>query len=114
MSIYLDADELTRLTGKTLSNPVAAARSLGRPVLVSSINLGDEIGVIFADANQAWLAAHPRQATAPNGTGDRLTARFAAGLLQGQSPSQALLTATRSIASDLAPGAVVRLQSLNR
>ena len=109
-----NAWELSRLTGRDLSDPVGAARSLGRPVLVSSISLGDEIGVIFADADQAWLAAHPRQATAPNGTGDRLTALFTAGLLQGQNPSKTLLTATQSIASNLAPGAVVRLQSLTR
>ncbi len=53
-----NAWELSRLAGRPLDDPLDAARSLGRPVLVSSIDLGQEIGVIYADARQAWLAAH--------------------------------------------------------
>ena len=67
-----------------------AARSLGRPVLVSSVPCGEAIGVVYADQDGAWLASHPRVAKAPNGVGDLLTALFAAALVQGLPAKQAL------------------------
>ncbi|MBA3812408.1 MAG: bifunctional hydroxymethylpyrimidine kinase/phosphomethylpyrimidine kinase, partial [Caulobacteraceae bacterium] len=81
-----NAWELERLTGRMVSDPATAldaARSLGRPVLASSVEVGTNIGVLYADAGQAWLASHPRQADAPRGTGDRLTALFAGAVLGG-------------------------------
>ena len=96
-----NAWELERLSGLPVgdaSAAVRAARSLGKPVLVSSIPRGEEIGVVCADANGAWLASHPRAAKAPNGTGDLLTALFAAALIEGLATDQALARAVGGVA----------------
>lgn len=88
-----NAWELGHLTGLTVTDAasaVTAARTLDRPVLVSSITHGEEIGVVYADAHEAWRVAHVRLASAPNGTGDLLTALFAAARLEGLPPSDAL------------------------
>ena len=76
-----NAWELERLTGASARDPraaVSAARHLGRPTLVSSVERGGEIGVVYADRGEAWLAAHTRAPSAPRGSGDLLTALFAA------------------------------------
>jgi pyridoxine kinase len=88
-----NAWELQRLTGADVRDPkdaVRAARLLGKPVLVSSVQRGAEIGVVYADKKEAWLAAHNRLEHAPNGTGDLLTALFAAALIEGQTISYGL------------------------
>lgn len=76
--------ELERLSGVTVSDAesaLAAARSLGGAVLASSIPAGaDRMGVLYADAEQAWLATHGKAVSAPNGTGDLLSALYAAAL----------------------------------
>lgn len=100
-----NAWELTHLSGLETRNPeeaVAAARRMGRPVLVSSIQRGKEIGVVYADAEEAWLAAHPRADSAPKGTGDLLSALFAAALLDGLSGSYALARAVGGVAEAVA------------
>jgi pyridoxine kinase len=107
-----NAWELARLTGLSLEDPLAAARALGRPVLASSIDLGDEIGVIYADADQAWLAAHPRLERAPNGTGDRLTAHFTAALVLGRTPQEALRAAVEAVAQSLGLDQPIRVEPL--
>ncbi len=91
-----NAFELGHLTGKAITDPAsaqAAARSLGKPVLVSSIPCGEESGVLYADQACAWLATHPRLDSAPSGTGDLLTALFAAAIIEGRAPDQALAQA---------------------
>ncbi|MGR4865586.1 bifunctional hydroxymethylpyrimidine kinase/phosphomethylpyrimidine kinase [Caulobacter sp. LARHSG274] len=85
--VACNAWELQRLTGAEAGEPqaaVRAARLLDRPVLVSSVRRGDEIGVVHADRDEAWLAVHPKAAGAPNGTGDLLTALYAAAMIEGQ------------------------------
>jgi pyridoxine kinase len=108
--------ELQRLSARAVTDPtsaVAAGRSLGRPVLVSSVAAGEDIGVVFVDAGQAWLAAHPRQATAPKGTGDLLTALFAADRLAGAAPREALAKSVADVAREVTGGDVdVRLERL--
>jgi pyridoxine kinase len=96
-----NAWELERLSGLPVSDPASAlraARSLGKPVLVSSIPCGDAIGVIYADDAEAWLATHARAATAPHGTGDLLTALFAAALIEGLDAREALDRAVGGVA----------------
>lgn len=96
-----NAWELERLTGKSIGDPTSARRAataLGKPVLVSSVPCGDEIGVVYADADSAWLARHPRAATAPNGTGDLLTVLFTVALIEGLSPEQAMARAVGGVA----------------
>ncbi len=94
--------ELGHLTGREIEDAasvVAAARSLGKPALISSAPAGhDEIGLIYVDADTATLFAHPRLATSPNGTGDLVTASFGAGLVEGMTPLAAAERAARAAA----------------
>lgn len=96
-----NAWELERLTGASLGEPghVREAFTLmgERPILVSSVPDGPDIGVIYADRQETWLAAHPRRAKAPNGTGDLLCALFAAALIEEQPKSQALARAVSGV-----------------
>jgi pyridoxine kinase len=96
-----NAWELERLSGLPVTDPasaVTAARSLGKPMLVSSVPYGEAIGVVYADDRNAWLATHPRAASAPHGVGDLLTALFAAALIEGLPADQALARAVGGVA----------------
>lgn len=98
-----NAWELGRLTGTVVNSPaeaLVAARELGRPALVSSIPGGRAaIGVMWAEGEEAWLAAHSRSAIDPKGAGDLLTALFTAALLGGATPADALETAVSDVAA---------------
>ena len=100
-----NAWELQRLTGAESRDPTQAlhaARLLGRPVMVSSVLRGSEIGVVYADKREAWLAAHPRGDSAPKGTGDLLSALFGAALVDGLTISYALARAVGGVAETVA------------
>jgi pyridoxine kinase len=111
-----NAWELGRLTGCVVARPaeaLEAARTLGRPVLVSSVPVGRRIGMMWTDGREAWLASHARAAEAPNGTGDLLTALFTAAVLGGASPPDALETAASDVAAlVLGRDAEVRVEQL--
>jgi pyridoxine kinase len=88
-----NAWEIERITGARIRDARGArgaARQLGRPTLVTSTPHGADMAVVYADNNEAWVAAHPRQAKAPHGVGDLLTALFAAALVEDQPLSYAL------------------------
>jgi pyridoxine kinase len=96
-----NAWELGRLTGLPVGNAVeavAAARRLGRPALVSSVVVGDDIGVIYVEGRTAWLGAHAAAPSAPNGTGDLLTVLFAAGLVESLPVPDAFRAAVSGVA----------------
>lgn len=81
-----NAWEMARLTGHPITDAisaVAAARALGKPALVSSVPAGGDIGVAYVDGEDAWLTSHARVPSAPSGTGDLLTALFAAYRMRG-------------------------------
>jgi pyridoxine kinase len=82
-----------------------AARVLGRPVLASSIAVGGDIGVVYADEAGATAASHARADKAPNGVGDLLTALFAAGLIDLLEPREALARAVAGVAEAVAAAA---------
>jgi pyridoxine kinase len=89
--------ELGYLTGRTLTDlasMVRAAQSLERPVLVSSLPRHGKIGVMFVDAEEAWMVTHERCPAAPNGTGDLLTAAFLSAITNGADAKSALEHAT--------------------
>jgi pyridoxine kinase len=92
--------ELSFLTDRkieTTAEAKAAARALGRPALITSAPAGPgEIGLMYVDADEAVLYAHARQDSAPNGTGDLVTASFGAGLIEGLAPSHAAARAARA------------------
>ena len=99
-----NAWELERLTGVSARDPegaVQAARRLGRPTLVSSVERGGDIGAVYADRSEAWLAAHVRAPAAPRGAGDLLTALFAAALVEGQTTAYALSRAVGGVAETI-------------
>jgi len=76
-----------------------AVRKLGKPALVTSAPAGDgEIGLLYVDKEEAVLFAHPKRKTAPNGTGDLVTASFGAGLVEGRDPRDAAERAARAAA----------------
>jgi pyridoxine kinase len=95
--------------GRMLDEPIASieaalrgARSLDRPVLVSSVPAGEDIGTLYVDATGAWIALHPRARSAPKGTGDLLTALFTAARIAGRSPRAALSAAVGGVAEAVA------------
>jgi pyridoxine kinase len=95
-----NAWELARLAGHAANDATSAltaARALGRPALVSSIETAEGLGVLYADAERAWLATHAAAPSAPKGTGDLLTALFAAGLVLGLAPPEALAAAVSGV-----------------
>ena len=105
-----NAFELQRLSGRGIDDAAAAvqaARSLNRPVLASSIPLGADIGVLFADHADAWRASHARTGEDRKGAGDLLTALFVGHRLAGATAKDALGEAVREVAR--APARVDRL-----
>jgi pyridoxine kinase len=97
-----NAWELGHITGRTIGDAAGArqaAADLGKPVLVSSIPHAEGVGVVYADVDEAWMAVHARADHAPNGTGDLLTALFAAALIAGEAPVEALARAAGGVAS---------------
>lgn len=110
-----NAWELERMTGAPAKSPASAldaARLLGRPTLVSSVERGAEIGAVYADKSEAWFAAHSRAPYAPNGTGDLLTALFAAALIEGQPASYALARAVGGVAETITSAGIWKAQEL--
>jgi pyridoxine kinase len=100
-----NAWELSRLSSLPVFDPLSAARAaraMGKPVLVSSVEVGDEIGAVYADTDVAAFAAHARQGKAPNGAGDLLTVLFAAGLIDLLPPREALAVAVGGVAEAVA------------
>jgi pyridoxine kinase len=104
-----NAWELERLTDQAVTDApsaLAAARSMGKPVLVSSVDADGDIGVLFADAEEAWLAAHPRLPDPPKGTGDILTAHFVGAVLNALASREAMFEAVCDVAVRLGGRAV--------
>ena len=96
-----NAWELSYLTGLPITDPVSAAtaaRALGKPTLVTSAPCAEgKIGMVCYDGHYARLYSHERLDAAPNGTGDLVTAVFAAGLLSGLAPLVAAEGAGRAV-----------------
>ncbi len=99
-----NAWELERLTGAAVREPAdarGATHLLGKPLLVSSVPHGPELGVVYADSHEAWFAAHARLPKTPSGTGDLLCALFAAALIEDQPVSYALARAAGGVMETL-------------
>lgn len=94
--------ELGRLTGLQAETPAAvaaAARTLGRPVLVTSVPAGaGRIGAVYADEVQALLFSHAELPGTPNGTGDVVAAVLAATIVDGAPAAEAAAAAIRAVA----------------
>ena len=97
-----NAFELGHLTGRTLTDLASmlrAARSLDCPALISSLPRHGRIGVAYVDGDEAWMVTHDRCEQAPKGTGDVLTAAFAAARLNGAGARSALETSVAATVS---------------
>lgn len=96
-----NAWELAHLTGRPVTSPAEAteaARALGRPCLATSVPCGEgRIGMVCHDGHYARLYSHERIDGVPNGTGDLVTALFAAGLMLGLAPLVAAEGAGRGV-----------------
>jgi len=100
-----NAFELGWLTGRTLPDlpsAIRAAQSLDKPVLVSSLPCGTEVGAAYVSPRESWMITHPRTGKAPNGTGDLLTAGFCGALVDGMTPKAALEHAVSATAAIIA------------
>jgi pyridoxine kinase len=87
---------------ETAADARDAVRSLGKPALVTSAPAGvGETGLLYVDKEEAVLFAHPRHETAPNGTGDLVTASFGAGLVEGRDPREAAERSARAVTETL-------------
>ncbi len=95
--------ELERITGeraRTAQEAARVARRLGTGALVTSVP-GDpgEIGVVLVPADgPAVFFGHARYDTVLRGTGDLITAVFAAGLIHGREPHEAARRAAAAAA----------------
>lgn len=94
--------ELKRLTGVASDEAealAAAARGLGRPVLVTSAPMGEgRIGAVYADDAHACAFSHTRLADVPNGTGDVVAAVLAAHMIEDAPAAVASERAIRAAA----------------
>ncbi|MEJ0022393.1 MAG: pyridoxal kinase [Alphaproteobacteria bacterium] len=88
-----NAWELETIAGQPVTNLKdmrAAARSLGKPVLVTSAPSQTGAAAAYVAGQTAWLVETPRAPNAPKGTGDLFTALFLAQRLNGRSIAIAL------------------------
>jgi pyridoxine kinase len=94
--------ELGRISGRkatTAREALQIARTLDRGVLVTSVPGGkDEIGLLYVDRQTSTLAVHKRLEGVPRGTGDLVTGLFAAALIEGQPPYQAVFRTAQGVA----------------
>jgi pyridoxine kinase len=88
---------ITGLATQSLPQVTYAATTLGRPVIVTSVPVGGEIGVMLVDGNQSWVVAHSRIDAVPKGTGDLLSALFVGHLLDRQMPHDAMAKAVGGV-----------------
>jgi pyridoxine kinase len=72
----------------------AAARRLGKPVLVSSLRTATGIGNLLCAPTGDWFCETPRLPRAPKGTGDLLSALYVARRVRGEAAAIALEGAT--------------------
>jgi pyridoxine kinase len=88
---------LTGLPTDTLPQINYAARTIGRPTIITSVRARDGIGAMFVDGDQAWLSVHDEVPQAPKGTGDLLASLFLGHLLQNQLPRIAMSKALAGV-----------------
>jgi pyridoxine kinase len=108
--------ELRRLSGAEAgSTPaiVEASRGLGRPVLTTSVPMGQgRIGAVYADEIRAVAFGHARLPDPPNGTGDVVAAVLAAGMVEGEPAWLAAEAAIRAAAETVFAAAEWRAPEL--
>jgi pyridoxine kinase len=100
--------ELGYMTGLPVETPDQvrfAARTLGKPTLVTSVPNSNSIGAMLVDAGQSWRVAHDRIEDVPKGTGDLVAALFMGHLINGNMPCDAMAKALKGVSELLKAGA---------
>lgn len=99
--------ELAHMTGLPVTNLVQisyAARTLGKPTLVTSVPGHSGIGVLLVDGQRSWLVAHDKLEQVPKGTGDLVAALFVGHLLNRDMPCDAMAKAVSGVSALLQLG----------
>ena len=92
--------ELGVIAGRTLEgldDARAAAKALGKTVLVTSIRTAIGLGNLYVAPTGDWFSETPRLPRAPKGAGDLFAALFAGRRVRGDAPAIALEGATGSV-----------------
>ncbi len=93
--------ELASLTSRridSVADAVAAARSLGRPLVVAtSVPDGRDLATVAVGPSEAFAVSVPRIDMAAHGTGDLTAALFLARRLEGRPVAEALSLAASSV-----------------
>jgi pyridoxine kinase len=100
--------ELRHMTGlptDTLDQIRFAARTVGKPTLVTSVATASGIGTMLVDGAQTWRVEHGRIAVVPKGTGDLVTALFLGHMLNRELPCDAMAKALSGVNALLLAGA---------
>lgn len=84
---------MTKLSVTNLAQIAYAARTLGKPTLVTSVPIDDAIGTMLVDGHRSWLVAHDRFLHVPKGTGDLVAALFVGHLINADMPCDAMAKA---------------------
>lgn len=89
--------KLTGLSSECHEQVIAAARSTGKSVLVTSVEDRRGIGAIWIDRDGAWLGLHDKHDDIPKGSGDLLAAMVMARLIEGLAPVMAVGSALSGV-----------------
>jgi pyridoxine kinase len=93
--------ELGAMTGFGVGDDasiIGAARSLGKPALVTSFARGDQIGCLMLDGGRIDVALQACVEPVPKGTGDLLAAFFLGHVLQHVTYAEAMARAVNGVA----------------
>lgn len=95
-----NAFELSVITGRPTGDAAlarAAAKTLKKPVLCTSVRTATGLGNLYVAPTGDWFCETPRLPRAPKGAGDLLSALFAARRVRGDALVLALEGATGSV-----------------
>jgi pyridoxine kinase len=82
-----------------------AARTIGKPTLVTSVLSAAKIGAMLVDGQKSWFVVHSKIAQVPKGTGDLLAALFVGHLINNDMPCDAMAKAISGVSALLKLGA---------
>jgi pyridoxine kinase len=92
--------ELGHITGlptTSLDQIRYAARTLGKPAVVTSVVTAEGIGAMLVDGDQSWRVAHKAIQSVPKGTGDLVAALFMGHLINRELPCHAMAKALKGV-----------------
>jgi pyridoxine kinase len=94
--------QMTGLPTTTIPQIRFAARTLGKPTLVTSVPSPAGIGAMLVDGERSWQASHGVLPHAPKGTGDLVAALFMGHLINNDALPDAMAKALSGVSALLA------------